>query len=95
MKDITGHVIFVGDKIAYADAWGNAKLTLGKVVGLTKKGGVDAIVVERYYDPTITNGLTEKWVWDDVNKTGEYVSTKPANTVITYSNPSRCIIIAL
>lgn len=93
MKDITGREICVGDKIAYASAWGNAKLTVGRVIGLTKKGGNDAVVVERHYGPRITNGMIKKWIWNKKTKNGAHVPVKPCNTTISYS--SRCVVIAL
>lgn len=93
MKDITGREICVGDKIAYASAWGSAKLTVGRVVSLTKKGGDDAVVVERHYGPRIVNGMTKKWIWDEKTKKGTHVPVKPRNTTISYS--SRCVVITL
>lgn len=93
MLDITGREICVGNKIAYASSWGNAKLTVGKVVGLTKKDNQDAVVIERHYGPRIENGMSEKWIWNPKTKKGKYVPVKPRNTIISYS--SRCVIIAL
>ena len=94
MKDITGREICVGDKIAYASAWGNAKLTVGKVVGLTRKDGQEAVVVARMHGPRITNGVKKTYVWDTKTKTcSKLVSVKPRNAIISYS--SRCVIISL
>lgn len=92
MKDVMGNSIEVGDTIVYASSpYGSPRITLGTVVNVLPERG--RIQVERKHTSggSVKDGLTRKWVWDNVNLTGNFNHVPATKVYITVFD--RCIVL--
>lgn len=85
-----GNEVKVGDTVAYAtrgSGSGLAYMTTAVVLESSDR----YLKVDRLEGSGIKGGLTNKWVWDATNKTGEHITVKAPPVRIT--TPRCCIIL--
>jgi hypothetical protein len=92
LKDVMGNSIDVGDTIVYASSpYGSPRITLGTVVALLPERG--RVQVERRCASggSVKDGLARKWVWDNVNMTGNFNHVPATKVYITMFD--RCLVL--
>lgn len=92
IKDVMGNPIDVGDTIVYASSpYGSPRITLGTVVKVLPEVGRVQVERKRTSGGSVKDGLARKWVWDNVNMTGNFNYVPATRVYITALE--RCVVL--
>lgn len=92
MKDVLGNSIEVGDTIVYASSpYGSPRITLGTVINVLPERGRIQVQRKCTSGGGVKDGLARKWLWDNVNMTGNFNYVPATKVYITVLD--RCIVL--
>lgn len=92
MKDVMGSTIDVGDTIVYASSpYGSPRITLGTVTKIIPEKGQVQVERKCASGESVKDGLAKKWVWDNVNMTGNFNHVPATKVHITVLD--RCLVL--